>query len=504
MTDIVAAPSPVKSIDPALQAEIATTRDGRDITQPWVAELREARDPRLALSIDWGVYDKVLLDDQVKSTLSQRRGAVVSRDWSVLPGEKGDPRAEAAAQALKRNIERVGWDRVTDKMLYAPFYGYAVAELMWEYRDGLWQWSAVKVRHARRFRWDKDDRLRLLTSTNMTGEILPDRKFWTVSDGASDDDQPYGRGLAEWLYWPTLFKREGIGFWNTFLDKFGAPTAMGKYPRGTSEADIQKLLGALEAISTDTGIAVPEGVAIELLGAARSGTGDFEQLCRYMDEAIARIVLSQTMTSMAAHSGLGSNQANVHADVKKDVIKSDADLLTDSFSSGPARWWTDYNFGTDVAAPRVVRLVEDEADVAKEAETDTSLSNLGWERTDESFRDTYGDGYRRKAAVVPPNVNTGAPPIDKPGVLATMSFAELLKRGDIVDDATGFLAEQGWSPIEGMTQPIVTAIEQAKSEDELDEALLGGLDQAQVDKLVEAMARAGFAVRVAAEAGADQ
>ena len=40
------------------------------------------------------------------------------------------------------------------------------------------------------------------------------------------------------------------------------------------------------AIATDAGITIPEGMAIELLEAARSGTADFEKLCRYMDEAI--------------------------------------------------------------------------------------------------------------------------------------------------------------------------------------------------------------------------
>lgn len=383
-----------------LAGEIATTADGRDITQPFITGLREPKDPRLAGSVDWGIYDRILQDDQVFSTMQQRRGAVVSRTWDVVAGEETDPRSVAAAEAFSNTIDRIGWDRITGKMLWAVFYGPAVAEIIWEVRDGLIDIGAIKVRHARRFRYDVQGRLRLLTSVGGLGEILPDRKFWVFKVGGTNDDEPYGRGLAEWLYWPTLFKRNGIRFWNIFLDKFGSPTAIGKYRPGTPKADQERLLEALGAISTDSGITIPEGMAVELLEAARSGTADYGTMVRYMDAAIAKIVLSQTMTT---DNGSSRSQGEVHADVKMEVVKSDSDLLSDSFAE-VARWWTDLNFGPDVAAPRVMRQVEEEEDVKKTAETDAVLDRLGWQRTDESFNDTYGEGYVRK-----PKSETPAP-----------------------------------------------------------------------------------------------
>ncbi|QCI93237.1 DUF935 family protein [Novosphingobium sp. EMRT-2] len=282
---------------PALLGEIATTRDGRDITQPWVRGLREARDPKLSMAVDWGAYDVVLNDDQVKSTLQQRIGAVVARDWNTIPGDESDPRSVAAAEAFDKTVKRLKWDRTTGKMLMGSFYGYSVAEMMWGYRDGLFDFVDIKVRHARRFRYDAQDNLRMLVPGNMQGEIMPERKFWVHAVGAPDDDSPYGLGLAHWLYWPTLFKRNGIRFWNIFLDKFGTPTAKGTYPQSTSPEQVNKLLQALQAIATDSGFVVPEGMAVELLTAAKSGTADFHQLCAYMDSAISKVVLSQTMTT---------------------------------------------------------------------------------------------------------------------------------------------------------------------------------------------------------------
>lgn len=379
--------------DQALITEIATTRDGRDITQPWVQGLRQAKDPKLSTAVDWGAYDVVFNDDQVKSTMQQRIGAVVSRDWNVLAGDEEDPRSVAAAEAFNRTMKRLPWDRITRMMLMASFYGYAVAEIMWGVRDGLFDIVGIKVRHARRFRYDEDDRLRMLTPSTSQGELLPERKFWVHAVGASDDDQPYGMGLAHWLYWPTLFKRNGIRFWNIFLDKYGTPTAKGTYPRGSNATDINKLLMALQAIATDSGFVLPEGMAVELLSAAKSGTADFHQLCLYMDAAISKVVLSQTMTT---DNGSSRSQGEVHADVKLEVVKTDADDLTDSFTASAARWWTDFNFGEDVAAPIVRRIVEEEEDTAKTAETDAKHAANGWVRTVDSFRDTYGEGFVRK------------------------------------------------------------------------------------------------------------
>lgn len=502
------------TLPPELATPIATTGDGRDTTQAWVGELQQPRDPRLLGSPDWGAYERIRKDDQVKSCMEQRIRAVVSQPWSVLPGDDGDPRAVEAAEKLSANIQRVGWDRVCAKMLWVTFHGCAAAELLWQARDGLLQWRDIRVRHARRFRVDKDWRLRLLTAAQPQGVVLPDRKFWWLTAGGTDDDNAYGEGLAEWLYWPTLFKRNGIRFWNIFLDKFSVPTAKGTYPRGTSQEDINKLLAAIMSIATDSGFAVPEGMEVELLELAKSGA-DFGAVCRYMDGAIAKIVLSQTMTTDSASTGLGSNQASVHDDVKLEVVKADADLLSDSFNGddGPSRWWTDLNYGPDVAHPIVTRAVEAEDDLKEAADTDAVLAGMGWRRTEDSFQDRYGDGYAYSppppAAPVPGS--KAAPGADAPDNVVPLrppvALAEPGSPRDVVDDAVdAAMADDGWRTT---LQPIVGSL--------LDQ-LAGAATPAEVAAicareaelgddapLAQALARAGFATRIDAltDAGED-
>ncbi len=380
-------------------AEIATTSGGRDITRPYINGLQQPRDPRLLHSVDWGIYDRIFEDDQVFATLQQRKRAVIGYNWHIAPGDDDDPRSVAAAQRFDRVIQKLGWDRVTEKMLHGLFTGFAVAEMRWQPSNDGWDFSAIKVRHARRFRFDAEQRLHLLTLNNViSGELLPDYHFWTFSTGSTDDDEPYGLGLANWLYWPCLFKRNGIRFWNLFIEKYAAPTAIGTYRRGTPPSERDNLLEALGAIQTESGIVIPEGATIALLEAAKSGIQDYETLVRYMDEAIAKIILSQTMTTQ---NGSSLSQAQVHAGVKMEVVKADADLLSESFNDGPARWWCALNYGDDVAPPRLVREVDEEADLAAQAETDSKLHAMGWVRDEESFKEIYGAGFIRKEANVP-------------------------------------------------------------------------------------------------------
>lgn len=359
-------------------------------------------------------------------------------------------------------------------------------------------------------RLDADHRLRLLTTARPNGEPLPDRKFWMVTAGGTDDT-PYGQGLAEWLYWPTLFKRNGVRFWNIFLDKFSVPTAKGTYPRGSSGEDIAKLLAALQAIANDSGFVVPEGMAVELLHLAQSGA-DFGLLCRYMDGAIAKIILSQTMTT---DNGASRSQGEVHADVKLEVVKADADLLSDSFNAGPARWFTDLNFGADVASPRVVRIVEQEDDLKAAADTDEALARLGWVRTEDSFRDRYGDGYERKAeapAAPPveaaPVADAVVPDAPAPDALASdtaplkvalaEALAPILRPRDVVDEAVeAAMADEGWSrAYASMIDPLVARLQAAGSAEEAAAILAAEREAMDAGPLAERLARAGFALRL--------
>ncbi len=372
-----------------LLREIAATGDGRDITRGYLDGLAR-RLPQDGLLLergggDYGLYRQVLSDIQVKAVLQQRWLGLTRTEWVVIPG--GEKRTDKrAAAAIEETLKRIRWDAVCAGMQYGVFYGYAVAECLWGRDGSTITLDAVKVRDRRRFVFDGQLRLRLRTMRDSDGEILPERKFWVFCTGADHDDEPYGLGLAHWLYWPVLFKRANIKFWLIRGEKFGSPTALGIFPPAATPAEQRKLLATLQAIQTDAGIILPEGMSIELLESGRTGTSEYEALCRYMDGAIAKLVLGQVMTSEAVG---GQYKAEVQDAVKDDIVKADADLLCDSFNRGPVRWLTDWNF-PGAAYPTVWRQTEAPEDLNQRAERDTKIFQVGYKPTLAAIVETYG------------------------------------------------------------------------------------------------------------------
>lgn len=373
--------------------EVATTRDGRDITRGYVDPFRLQQPGDSVLQLrgagDYDIYKELLRDDQVGATFAQRRLAVVAKELQVDAG--GTSRMDKkAADFLKEQIDNLGFDNVTDKMLYGRFYGFAVAEVMWGRDSNYVTIADIKVRDRKRFGFDGFGNLRLKTFADPDGELLPDRKFWHYSTGADHDDEPYGLGLAHWLYWPVFFKRAGIEYWMVFLERFGQPTAMGKHPGNATEREKQTLLDALEAIATDTGVTVPHGMEISFLEAARSGTADYSKLCEYMDNAIAKLVLGQTASTQGSPGRLGNDE--LQGDVRADLTRADADLVCESYNRTVGKWLTEYNF-PGAAQPRVYRVTDEAEDIDKLAERDKKIYDMGFKPTLKHIKETYGGDW---------------------------------------------------------------------------------------------------------------
>ena len=456
------------------------------------------------------IYTELLRDDQVAATWGQRRLSLTSCETVVEPGAD-DPASKAAAEALRVEIEALNWDDVTDKALYAAFYGWGVAEVLWKPAEPgsltpSVSFDKVLVRDRARFRFDRTRNLHLWTMGSAWRQ-MPERKFWCVVSGGDHHDQLYGLGLANALYWPVFFKRNDIKFWLIFLEKFGMPTALAKMTQGQLDDPTQrtKALTMLRQIATDAGVAVPvndKGDAIvELLEAARSGAADYETLHRVMNEAISKVVVGQTMTT---DNGSSKSQAQVHAGVALKIVQADSDLLCGSFNQGPVRWWTEWNF-PGAKPPRVYRHTEPPEDMNARAERDGKIKALGYEPTEEYIREAYGEGWVKAASTVDPlqrmagMLEAGALPGEEPaqfaeGESAALAALRSARRQDqraLYDAAIAF-ADQ-YDTITGRrVQQILRAAEFSEDAEtfsrRLDEILAEAPPEGAMTKLMRALA----------------
>ena len=453
--------------------EIATTLDGRDITRGFVdaMQLSESTDSILK-SRGYGsyqLYKEVLRDEQVMSTFQQRRLAVIARSWEVSAG--GESKIDIdAADFIRQQLKDIRFDTVTDKMLFGVFYGYSVAECLWDIKDNQVILKQVKVRDRDRFAFDGAGRLRLKTMNNPQGELLPDNKFWTFQTGADHDDEPYGLGLAHWLYWLVFFKRNGLKFWLIFLEKFGQPTALGTYGVNAKPEEKNKLLQALRDIATDSGIIIPEGMDISLLEASRSGTGDYTALQDRMNNAIAKVTVGQVASSEGTAGKLGNE--DLQADVRLELIKADADLVCESFNDSVIRWLVEWNFPT-AKLPKVSRIIEDPQDLDKLADRDKKLTEIGYKPTLRHVKDTYGGEY-----------------IEQEKTQITTEFAETEKESSPTKMIAQQLAEINQEPMESVLLQIEAMLGQAESLEHFQQMLLNSFNDFSVQPLVDNLTEA--------------
>lgn len=479
---------------PIVGREYAGIEAGRDITRGYIDDqvylAPQDKVLRYQGGTNYELYEDLLRDDRVKSAFGQRIAAVVAREWVVNPG--GERRRDRmAADHLRETLRHVQWDRVTDMMLYGVFYGYSVAEVMW-LRDGRHvAMDRIRVRNRRRFVFDAHFNPLLLTSDNPNGEALPERKFWCFSAGADNDDEPYGRGLAHYLFWPVWFKKNQTRYWLVFLEKFGAPTPVSKYSR---DDDKQKALELASAVHVDSALAVPEGIVLEFLEAMRSGSVDYGDFRRAMDDAITTIILSQTMTT---GDGSSLSQAQVHMEVRREVVESDAWLIDESFRRGPAAWWTAMNY-PGAATPEVQRVMEDPAELKDLADRDKTIVDMGHALTAEYVEDTYHVEVDRTARPAPETPPAPAEPPDP-----TTDLAE----GDdplmALDQVLDAIDADEW---QAMAAPLIEPVlaKAASDPDGLLDDLAALYPELDAEALTEQLARVLFVADVWGQLSADE
>lgn len=353
----LAPPEARKNLPTQSRGLIATAQN--DITIPWFSgAMVPVDDTLLAQGGGRGlaIYDEIERDTLAGALLTKRRKAVVSRAWQVEPG--GDKAIDKrAAELVEAQLRALPFDAICEAFLDATLKGFAIGEVIWERGpngEGI-RVAGITGHNQRRFVFDTDWRPRLLTRESARlGIALPERKFVVHRFGVKGNN-PYGLGLGSSLFWPVLFKREGIAFWLHFLEKFAGPTIVGKTPYGMLSEDQNRLLQNISQVRTASAVLVPVGTDVEFLEASRSGSVSYEQFLTYWDRQISIRTTGETLTTQVTEGGGNRALGEVHQEMLDVLADSDGDLLTDTLRAQLCRWIVEYNL-PGAAVPSVWRV----------------------------------------------------------------------------------------------------------------------------------------------------
>ena len=159
-----------------------------------------------------------------------------------------------------------------------------------------------------------------------------------------------------WFYW---FKKEGWKSWIIFLNKYGSPTAFGKFPKGTTPAEQQKLLDMIEAIQEESGMVYEEGNEIGFLEPSYTTTASYQALSDACNAEISKGILGATQIVEEGRRGSYA-LSRAHSEVRRERIEADTVDICDIFQDQLVKRLIDFNYITDVYPQFVMRKIEGE------------------------------------------------------------------------------------------------------------------------------------------------
>lgn len=486
-------------------------------------------------------------DGHVFAELSKRTGAISALEWDVHAPENATPAEEAMTAELREWLQNTpAFGDTLLAMMDAVLKGFAMHEMVWRPESLTGSRSGQRLCPGFTF---MPQRL-FTTSGNRRELMLRSQRGATMADPedqpalAAEPLQPLAwlahvhrsrtgyltrNGLVRVLAWPYLFKNYSVRDLAEFLEIFGLPLRLGKYPAGASDREKQALLQAVVSIGHNAAGIIPQGMALEFQEAAKGTEGPFTAMWDRMEAIESKVILGQTLTASQGERG-SQALGNVHNEVRMDIRNADARQVEATINAQLVRAWCLVNFAG--ADPR--RLPRFAFDTGEGEDLKTYAENLpklvgagmrvGVEWAHKKLRIPVaedGEATLRAAASGradnsrPDDDETGtdAAPPPAPGARPARSArAALANRpaaaprdaiDDLVDDA---LAD--WRPLLApLLGPLLTELDKAVAAGESLAAFAARLPQLvqRMDSapLAEGLARAGFGARLAGEADLD-
>ena len=398
-------------------------------------------------------WRQTLRDEKAATSLAQLLDAVSAIPWRVEPGGPGR-RDAAAAEDLGQQLAAADFDTAFREMAHAVWYGYSVAEIIWQPAPGRVEIAAIRTRAPERFRFGAGGDLRLISRTHPRGAAAPEAKFWLARMPAEHGGQAHGPGAARLCFWPVWLKRNGIRYWAVALEKFGAPTPMGKHARNAKTEEVDRLLETLQRLAQGAGIAIPEDQEIAFLEATRRSGGDHAEFCKYMDALIVEAVLLQTATT---EMGPWKGTAEVQKLVRDERVATLSRMICSGVERTIARWLTDWNYPGG-AYPKVVREIAPPEDLGARAQRDEIIARMSGMRPARRYiGDTYGGEWE----------DAPAPSADR-----RFAFAGPAPPRDHIDALAGEADAAAGPAAEAMIDTVRGLVEHASSLDEVSQGLL--------------------------------
>lgn len=460
-----------------------------------------------------------------RGVLFQRRAALAQLPITVDPFSDKAEHVDHA-DFIRRIVMMPDFTHVRFELGDALDKGMAFGETIWDTSARQWMPTAIKRREQAWFRYDRVD-LETPLLLDASGQPQPLKPYgWIVHRARLNSGIPIRDGLGRAAVWAWMFKNFSIKSWQIFLDRYGLPMRLGKFPASASRSERSQLLSALRNLGRDAAAIVPEGMSIEFTKAdgGAGGGAAFKDNATYFDEQLSKLVLGQTGTTDASKGGYAVGR--VHEGVRDAIALYDGCILSMTLNRDLVRPAIELNHGPQEGYPTIKIGLGDQRNIELIMENLGEMIDRGLPVEASQIYPMFGltEPAKGKTVVLlkpmarpEPGEQPGGPPpsseedradpSDDGGVLpkkkrtATLSAELGERRGDLARDSfdaatDAIIAGLGWVPeIDGLGE----ALAACTTPEEMEAVLAEHLDKLGTGKVAEILARARFAARLAGE-----
>ncbi len=437
-------------------------------------------------------------DTHLFSELQTRKNAVLGLDYDIAPWSESaeDKRIRDFCADCLFGLATFE-ERLLD-LLDAIGKGYSLCEILWGTDSGRAVIDRLEWIHAKKAvfyergasdMWAESCEVpRVLTESDpVNGEIMPPFKlvYHRYKARSGYDTRAGLLRVCAWMY---LFKNYALKDWVAFAEVFGMPLRLGRYDASASPADKDALVAAIQSLGSDAAGIVSKSTEIEFIESVKNaGTNNiYEALAGFCDKQMSKAILGQTATTEGTPGKLGNEDAQDK--VRHDLIRSDAEALSNTIRFQLLRPLVGYNFGWDKPLPWFVMKHEPPEDLERVSAVYANLSQIGFYPSAEHVSERFKIPLPAKGETVL-QPRGGYPGVmNKTRVLAAKDLpapAASPDSADMIAERLG--AESMEITDEAFMAPIRRLVETAGSLEEIRDGILsiyGDLNPAELGELI--------------------
>lgn len=476
--------------------------------------LEDAEQGNLAAQADL-FTDMEEKDGHILAEMSKRKRALLTLDWSIAPPRNASAAEKKQADQLQEWLaDMAEFDDVVLDCLDGIGHAFAALEIEWQRLGSDWLPRSLTHRPQRWFQTLPHDGNALRLRDGSAEGAEPWQFGWVIHRHKAKSGYLNRAGLHRVLAWPYLFKNFSVRDWAEFLEIYGLPLRLGKYPPGASKEEKATLLQAVASIGHNAAGIIPDSMLIEFQNAANGSHEPFQAMMDWCERTQSKAILGGTLTSQADGKTSTNALGAIHNEVRHDLTVSDARQLEGSLTRDLLYPLAVLNFG-QVDPRRMPRLVFDTRqpeDLKLYADALPSLVGLGlkvptaWVYEKLAIPTPQPD----EDVLIAPRPEMALPPELRPKeAKAALSYRAVLTnaQGEVVYPDQAALDAIELPDLSGETntllEPVIQALRSGATPDDAVEALTAAFPLLDDGAIKEMLARAMFVADVWGRLNAD-